>query len=155
YHENEERTTKNSNSVTKPSTESDQAYLPDLQRCISVTRHACPQAVLEVVVATAMVHRDPTTCLVIADSRTEEYVAPDKSLLFQLRKKYPALRSGSDKTCDSAAPSRSVVGSGQLLNSRTAHVLAGDFSSQSGRPTYVVKKNWLGRWRVTGIRAAE
>ena len=112
-------------------------------------------AILATVINQEMQRWPPETCILVADELGVAPSGPSEELMQQLHRRFPQLRSAFDKTCVRGSEVL-WVGPIDSVTGRYVKVVAGRYNQPPpGRPTYVLKRNWLGRWKVTDILPAE
>lgn len=111
-------------------------------------------AVLEAVILSATKDRSSQVCLYLSADGSYTYSEPSPALLASLRNHKPELRPASDREC--VSDSQHLFIGPVHWSDDTAEVSAGDFvPSLAGRPSYYVRRNWLGKWRVKRVAPSE
>ena len=113
-------------------------------------------AMLEVLIRHVLVKDGVSTCVLLDIEDDSDVYYLNRELVRRLRRSGVEVGSGdADPEC---APGASVLQVGPVDRdlSRSVRVLAGRIpTSMAGRPAYTVKRNWFGRWKVTGFWPAE
>ena len=112
-------------------------------------------AILEAVIVAARAEGEMFSCVLISEGTVDNFVNPGTELLRRLKKKKLDVDSGAAGQCRN--PSYVLwVGPIYTEGPRRARVRAGNRElSGSGRPSYSLKKNWLGKWRVENVSGVE
>ena len=93
-------------------------------------------------------------CILVSETSSTDYGDPSPGLQQRLKRARIPVYPASDSRC---------VGSSRVFwigpvrqTDRQAEVPAGQFhASALGRPTYVLIRNWFGRWRVKAVTPVE